>query len=696
MKDELTARNRAVVAAVAVGVLIAVSALVAVLVQRDVRLAGTNSLVELSGAAVRVPAGQARCAAQTVPAGAVSVRIYAGTFGRRGEPIAVSLLHMGREVTGGRVPGGYPDNSILVVPLRRETSKWPDARVCVRNLGRRDVQFAGHRTPKGQPPTGKDEIRTDWLLPGRPTWAGLAGRVADRFAAAGPGFVGGWTLWALVAVLSVLWAGALALVLGWAAPRGDRFVCLACAAIAFGNAAVWSLVTPPLQIPDEPAHYTYVQYVVERGGLPHQTARGAPGSEELNAAISAIPLTVEGRPRWHREDLHDFRRADGDLDRDPPTLSLAAANHPPLYYVLQVAPYAAARSAGFFERLWLMRLLSCALGAIAVACVFLFLRELLPGHAWAAPVGALAAAFQPVFGFISGGVNNDALLVALAALLVYLVARALRRGLSLRLALALGVVAAAGAVTKSSFLGLLPGAALGVLVAIWRLPRARRRRGVAVATGAAAAFAVPVAAWLVANQAIFDRAGDTTAGGLTGSSVTARTTLAGHVSYLWQAFLPRLPGMQEFRSLAGAFPLWDTYVQGFVGRFGWWRFGFPLWVNQLGLAGYVGLVLLAGAGLVRAREAVRARWPEALIYGAIALGLVVLIEIAAYRHQAIQHGPFEQARYLLPLLPFYGAVVAVAATGAGRWGRALGGFLVVLAMTHSLFAMLLVVGHYYA
>ena len=48
-------------------------------------------------------------------------------------------------------------------------------------------------------------------------------------------------------------------------------------------------------------------------------------------------------------------------------------------------------------------------------------------------------------------------------------------------------------------------------------------------------------------------------------------------------------------------------------------------------------------------------------------GLLLLITLAAYRYQVVVPGAyFEQGRYLLPLLGFYGAFVALAARGAGR------------------------------
>jgi len=202
---------------------------------------------------------------------------------------------------------------------------------------------------------------------------------------------------------------------------------------------------------------------------------------------------------------------------------------------------------------------------------------------------------------------------------------------------------------------------------------------------------------LIASQTLFDRSAAVTAGGFTSSTVSHVITLKGQLSYLWQVFLPPLPGMASFSSLKDSYPLWDTYFNGLVGRFGWWRFGFPEWVDWLALGVYCSVLGLVAAALVRARAAVRRRWPEVLTYTAIAAGFVLLVEIAAYRYQAVNGGSFEQTRYLFPLLAFYGALVAIGAHGAGRkWGPAVGAFLVVLAMGHSLFSMLLVISRYYA
>ena len=57
---------------------------------------------------------------------------------------------------------------------------------------------------------------------------------------------------------------------------------------------------------------------------------------------------------------------------------------------------------------------------------------------------------------------------------------------------------------------------------------------------------------------------------------------------------------------------------------------------------------------------------------------------------------FEQARYLLPLLPIYSLAMVGIACGAGRrLERIAGGALVLIATAHVLFAQLLTLSRYY-
>jgi len=196
----------------------------------------------------------------------------------------------------------------------------------------------------------------------------------------------------------------------------------------------------------------------------------------------------------------------------------------------------------------------------------------------------------------------------------------------------------------------------------------------------------------VTNNVILDRAASDT-GGITGGTAAELATLSGQLSYLWQAFLPRLPFMNDF---FGYYLPYEIYFQGFMGRFGWAEYSFPLTFHRIALAFFVVLTVLVGLELWRRRAVLQKRWAEVLTYAAMFGGLLLLIEIAAYRNHLTLGQHFEQGRYLLPMLGLYGAFVALAARGAGRkWGPAVGAFLVTLAMGHALFAMILTIDRFY-
>lgn len=476
---------------------------------------------------------------------------------------------------------------------------------------------------------------------------------------------------------------------------------LVCALVALANGVVWAIIVPPAQIPDEQAHLSYVEVLagthrLPTGAVPAEQAAVGSISTQEQTYLGGVPFAIEGPPSWSPQRDRDLRRRLAEVPKRPGTGINEAGNNPPLYYALAAVPYAATAGLGTIDQTFAVRLLSAMTAAVTAVLVFLFLCELV-STSWLALVGTLVVVLQPVAGFLSGGITPDNLLFLWSAALLLCVARILRRGLTVRRAVALGLVAVLGVLTKGTMYGLLPGAALGVLLAAARLARAGRGKLAvgSMATGALV-FAVPFAAWLWANVHVFDRSGSTTSNGVSASQGPA-VTVAHWFDYVWQFFLPRLPFMHSMFTSYPQYGAWQVYWRGFVGRFGWFEYNFPEWVNISVFVLLLGIIALAVRALVQRRRSLGRRWAELGTYAVMVLGIVVLINTVGYLATPNSRHNFEQTRYLFPLLPLYGALVAVAVKGAGRrWGPALGALLVVLAFSHTLFAELLTLVRYYA
>ncbi|HEX7292412.1 MAG TPA: DUF2142 domain-containing protein [Conexibacter sp.] len=462
----------------------------------------------------------------------------------------------------------------------------------------------------------------------------------------------------------------------------------ACALVAVLNCLAWSLIVPAFQVPDEPDHYAYVEQLATAGRPPanDEAARSLFSTSE-QAALAG--LGVE-RVRFHEyvpalatQAAHDElvatlaanpERGDGN------GVSLAGSPQPPLYYALELVPYAAGSAGSPLLSLQLMRLLSALLGGVTVLCAFLFLREALPAHPWTWTVGALGVALQPLFGFISGGVNPDALLFALSGALFLCLARGFRHGFTPRLALATGAVMALGLLTKLNFAGLVPGAVAGLLVLGLRGERTRTPRALRLPALAVGVAAVPAALMVLANVVLWDR--DPT-GATTGAfRPTDGASLGGALRYVVRFY------GGELREL---------WVRGFVGWFGWVDTAFRDWVYDVGLVVLIAVALLAVVGAVRARRSLRARVAELLVYAAMAGGVLAVIAANSY-NLSLQHaGGAGQTRYLFPLLALYAAVLALAARAGGRrWMPLIGVALVLLTLADDVFGQLLVIARYYA
>jgi 4-amino-4-deoxy-L-arabinose transferase-like glycosyltransferase len=713
--DAAPPSDRTLLACLGIALLALALALVVTLSHAAQRRTNTNGVVS-RGAIATLAAGASFCQLdELVPAGTAAIRADALAEVGGGPKLAVMVRRRGAVLARTTVAPGWRSGTIVarIEPPRTDLE---GVEVCFRIAG------AGLVGPMGAPSgagtgklridgdTGASSLAMTYLRTGRDSWWSSASDVATRLGRGRSTLTGGWVAW----LIGALVAGAAALA-AWlvlravrapepppgddAAPAGRRVPRAAwiVALVATLNAAAWSLITPVFQVPDEDTHIAYVQQVGETGRPPVDEPRAA-YSPELRTA-----LVVAGFGAADRQTYRSAVWSGGEQRRIDRALGVTRPRHgnddagpsspePPLFYAIEAIPYRLGAGATLLDRIALMRLTSALMAGVTALLVFLFVRECLPRRPWAWTVGALVSAFVPIFGSTSGGVNPDALLFPLSAALLLCLAFAFRRGLSPRLAAWTGAVLALGVVGKINFYGLVPGALVAIALAA-RNARGAWDREVARLVGAAVAIPLGTyAAMTLLDAAVWDR--PFILAGTPASAPAQHGDLLGQLGYLWQIYFPRLPGQAP--AYPEYSPPYDGLFQSFVGKFGWLSVAFPPWAYELAAVAFLAVGALAARAIWRERHELRRRRSELVGYLSIAGGLLLLIGLVALRGWAPGIGGALQGRYLLPLLGLFGAVVALAARGAGEhWGRLVGIVLVVAAIAWSLFAQLVTIAYFY-
>jgi Predicted membrane protein (DUF2142) len=733
----LTRVNPGVRLALAAGLALLATATAVRLARPPLTVLATNSVVAESP--IRLSKGdESLCQSdETLPEGASAIRLAVSV--NIGPKVTVTVLSGSQVIARGAQAAGWTGEAVTV-PIAAVPNTVAGADVCLA-IGP-TVEPIGLLGQKGRLPgaAGPGKIRVEYLSPGSRSWWSLALPTARRMGL-GRSPSGTWVAFiplVLMAAAVGLAAWLLLRELGRRAAAGPPTpapiagaqlapapaarglahrgtfrgggrtrhlpsiagrvprAAWACGAVAWLSAASWSIVMPPFQVPDEPSHFAYVQQLAETASLPTSSSvRYAP--EELAALAGLDHNEVRGnelrstisspaqQQLLERELAQSFpRHGEGGAG--------VAASQPPLYYALQSIPYRLAASGNLLERLALMRLLSALLAGLTAIFAYLFLREALPGVRWAWTVGGLGVALFPLVSFMSGAVNPDSMLCAVSAALFYCLARAFRRGLSTRGAVAIGVVTAVGLLTKLNFIGLVPGLALALTILTRRAVRREGRTAYRSLALTGAIGASPVCVYALINI-LSNHPGLGLAS--TGIHQTGEHgSLLGEISYIWQLYLPRLPGMaNHFPGLLTSRLWFDRSV----GLYGWLDTTFPTWVYTAALLPAGLIAALCVRALIASRAELRRRIWELLAYAAMGLGVMALVGVDSYLQISERSGGYSEPRYLLPMAVLFGAVLALAARGAGRrWGPAVGALIVVLVLGHDTFSQLLVISRYYS
>jgi hypothetical protein len=634
---------------------------------------------------------------ESIPGHVTAIRIsLAANIG----PAVTLRAYSGADpVITGRRDAGWGSDQTVTVAVRPLEHPLRDARVCT-TIGPALESVSVGGSAMAAASTGESfRIRLEYLRPGRQSWWSMARSVARRMGLghAPGGSRGVLLLCALMLAATGMSAWLVARTGSETADAARRIPATAgaCAVIAFLSAASWSLITPPFQLPDEPSHFAYAAQLAETGRLP--TSEEATFSPEEHTVLEDLRHRgVRYRPeRRAVSSIAENRRLQADLERGLSRRSAGeagvAATEPPLYYALETIPYRLGSGGTLLDRLELMRLLGALLGGISALFAYLFVREALPGVPWAWTTGGLGVALAPLPGFMSGAVNPDVMLCAVSTAIFYCLARGFRRGATMRLNIAIGTLTAAGLLTKLNFLGLAPGVLAGLLLLALRSPRTARRAALGRLAVALAIAVVPAGLYLL----FATRLGS----GLVSGSVRATGqggSVPGELAYIWEFYLPRLPGMTNyFPGISAPRQIWFNRS---VGLYGWLDTSFPPRVNTLAIYP-AGLVLaLALRTVAIRRAALRRRLSELAVYALTGVGLLVLVGADSYLSLTRQHmgGDYSNPRYLLPLIALAGGVLALAARGAGRRrGPVAGTLLVLLILAHDVFSQLQVISRFY-
>ena len=416
------------------------------------------------------------------------------------------------------------------------------------------------------------------------------------------------------------------------------------AAVAITGVA-WVLVVPPWQVPDEDAHFAYVQTIAELHRRPADDGRPAleaQKSSEQDLAERASGFLrsyqrLDARPEWAKRPEREWR-ATREPSREDGGGANAAGNNLPAYYLYAAVPYLLA-GGDVIDRLYAVRLFSVLLLLLFAVSAWLLAGEVLGRDRPAQLVAAAMAGLAPMATFVGTAVTPDAMLLPLWGLWFWLAARTLRR-LQWRDALFLTGLTLLAVCVKTASVALIPGLVWVGAAFLWRRAERPPPRPRAAVLGAGAVIAV---------------------GALAAVAVAAGTPRQ-LGAYIWQFYSPLDSGGY---TLLPKWPLRDVWLEGTTGAFGWLEVRFPWPVYAL-------LALLLATLLAALLPRLRLT-PLAVAFALPALALLAGLHLTELDMLLTEGQAFTQGRYLLPLLPLLALGVAAVARRGAVAGAVLGG-----------------------
>lgn len=252
----------------------------------------------------------------------------------------------------------------------------------------------------------------------------------------------------------------------------------------FFKGIVWAAFVPIWHFPDEQAHFAQVQYYTELKkniGAGNDLSLEVYESERLlgtlrdERGINKFTYRPEYRIPYSESylGLHEEEIANLPEEARTSFVKKEAARYPPLFYVASSVGYLLGFPFNLFVRVFLTRIISVLMAVATVWITFLLAKTVFAKNTLLAISTATLVSFQPMYTFLSSGVNNDNLLILLSTFLLWLMVDAMRTGLTTRHTLGFGAALGLGILTKQLIYPFIP---LPLFVIVYDALKKKKKR----------------------------------------------------------------------------------------------------------------------------------------------------------------------------------------------------------------------------
>ncbi len=232
----------------------------------------------------------------------------------------------------------------------------------------------------------------------------------------------------------------------------DHFLLLIIFLLGLSHALLYALIYPPWGLIDETQHFHYIQVIAEEQRLPIMWQDML--SEEIIDSVMASEryvITLGAPVMPSRDEITASERLDSYSYQ---------AYHPPLYYTT-LAPLYSLLSSNVLSKLFTLRIIGVIFSSLTLLVIWQSCRWLWPKHSWIAVIATLVVALNPERATSVARLNNDIFLEILSAISFGLLAFAIVKGASWRIAFALGLSLGLASLSKISAFIITPALLLG-------------------------------------------------------------------------------------------------------------------------------------------------------------------------------------------------------------------------------------------